>query len=268
MEQGQEQEEIEVMSLADLAELEFMRLYSVYDIANAPEKRKADIIDSLWPDIYKAVFKPGAGDVRFNNTKSKLKTYDVAEVEEVVNKFIVLNKRYGGVIKFNQFANMTGINRYTLYLWHKANNTNGYIFNLNNNDMEEENKYIYIICDNEKNTGDIAVKEYRGNASKLLNGNILTSKRFDVIKKLQEEMQDSNTNGLSNDTMGQALRANNEDELGKLYEPRRMIQHEQIRVAISANELPKLSDNSTQLLPDNQEHQDAKDTQLSHNLKT
>ena len=69
--------------------------------------------------------------------------------------------------------------------------------------------------------------------------------RFDVIKKLQEEMQDSNTNGLSNDTMGQALRANNEDELGKLYEPRRMVQREQIKQTLTAAELPKLSVSSS-----------------------
>ena len=56
-------------------------------------------------------------------------------------------------------------------------------------------------------------------------------------------MKDSNTNGLSNDTMGQALRANNEDELGKLYEPRRMVQHEQIKRALTAAELPKLTGN-------------------------
>ena len=72
-------------------------------------------------------------------------------------------------------------------------------------------------------------------------------------------MQDSNTNGLSNDTMGQALRANNEDELGKLYEPRRMVQHEQIKHALTAAELPKLDasncvkmiDNSNTTTPDN-----------------
>ena len=58
-------------------------------------------------------------------------------------------------------------------------------------------------------------------------------------------MQDSNTNGLSNDTMGQALRANNEDELGKLYEPRRTMQRELVaRKDITAEEI-------RQLLPQN-----------------
>jgi molybdopterin-biosynthesis enzyme MoeA-like protein len=67
---------------------------------------------------------------------------------------------------------------------------------------------------------------------------------MDIRKKLQQEMQDENTNALSVDTMGAAIRANNEEELGKLYEPKRMIQHEQIKQALSLNDL-KLLDNST-----------------------
>ena len=59
-------------------------------------------------------------------------------------------------------------------------------------------------------------------------------------------MQDSNTNALSNDTMGQVVRANNEEELGKLYEPKRMMMHEQVRTALPAAELPKLSDDLRQ----------------------
>ena len=56
-------------------------------------------------------------------------------------------------------------------------------------------------------------------------------------------MQDANTNGLSNDTMGHAIRANNEEELGKLYEPKRMIQQAAIKSALPAAELPKLGQN-------------------------
>ena len=55
-------------------------------------------------------------------------------------------------------------------------------------------------------------------------------------------MQDSNTNGLSNDTMGHAIRANNEEELGKLYEPKRMMQQEAVKRVLTASELPKLGD--------------------------
>jgi len=56
-------------------------------------------------------------------------------------------------------------------------------------------------------------------------------------------MQDSNTNALSNDTMGQVVRANNEEELGKLYEPKRMMQQATIKQALGDSELPKLGEN-------------------------
>lgn len=230
-----QEKEQEVLTLAELTEIEFMRLYGELSVSDAPEKRKADIIDSFWQDIYEIVFKPGYDDIRFNNCKSKLLTYNIYDVEAVCNMFVKLNKRYGGVIKYNQFSNLTGINRYTLYLWHKANNTNGYIFNLSKSDIDEEYNNIYII---NKGGNKVDYIYYNGNGRNS-GSDELSSLRFDVIKKLQEEMQDSNTNGLSNDTMGHALRANNEDELGKLYEPRRMVQQEQIKQHV-LTELPKL----------------------------
>lgn len=223
-----ESNQTDIVDFAQQVELEFMRLYEYLDIGSAPERRKADMIDSLWTDIYKIVFKPDIDDIKYNNQNSKLKTYRVHDIESVCDMFIKLNKRYGGVIKFNQFANLTGIHRYTLYLWHKANKSNGYIFNLSTQDVESEGNNIYIY------SGDKAV-EYRGNINRDDDLNASTI-RFDVIKKLQEEMQDSNTNGLSNDTMGHAMRANNEDELGKLYEPRRMQQQEQIKLEVRTAE--------------------------------
>ena len=139
---------IDVLSLAELTEIAFKDMYIDLDVENAPEKRKADIIDSIWSDIYKDVFEPGKNDTTFNNCKSKLKTWDVESVESVVDVFIKLNKRYGGVIKYNQFSNLTGINRFTIDLWHKANSTNGYIFMLPQNDIDMECNNIYIINNN------------------------------------------------------------------------------------------------------------------------
>lgn len=229
----------EVLTLAELTEIAFKDLYIELSVADAPEKRKADVIDSMWNDIYKQVFKPGDNDILINNCKSKLKPWNIEEVEEVVNVFIKLNKRYGGVIKYNQFSNLTGIHRYTLYLWNKNNNTNGYIFNLNSSAIDEEQRTAIYILNN--NSVDVV---YNGNFNRERDNNTkyLSTMRFDVIKKLQEEMQDSNTNGLSNDTMGHALRANNEEELGKLYEPRRMLQQATIKAALPASELPKLGE--------------------------
>lgn len=249
------QNETEILSVAEQIEEEFLRLYEECHAADAPERKKADVIDSFWSDIYKAVFKPSVNEAKINNSRSKLKTYDVTEVEEVVNMYIKLCKRYGGVIKINQFANLTGIHRATLWLWNTKNNSSGYIFNLDSGSIaEEQSSIIYILKDN--NDVDVI---YNGN-SKFVNGInskdigntvYLSSTRFDVIKKLREEMQDSNTNGLSNDTMGHAIRANNEDELGKLYEPKRMLQQATIKHALGDAELPKLGINKTQYIEQN-----------------
>lgn len=240
-----EGQECEVLSFAEQVEEEFLYLYEKYDVANAPAKQKADIIDSFWSDIYKIVFKPDADFVRYNSQKSKLRTYDIESVEEVCDMFIKLNKRYGGVIKINQFANLTGITRGTLWLWNKANTSNTYVFSLNPNDVNEEFKYILYInnCDGE-------VKYYGSSNNGLLNGEFSTL-RLDVIKKLREEMQDANTNGLSNDTMGHAIRANNEEELGKLYEPKRMMQQEAVKRVLTASELPKLGNKMSNAVPAN-----------------
>lgn len=234
----------EVLSLAEQMQEEFMRLYDELDVESAPEKRKADIIDSIWLDVHNLVFKASPEDVKINNHHSKLLTHKVIDVQEVTEMYIRLCKRYGGVIKLGQFSNITGISRNTLWLWNKNNNTNGYIFNLNNNAIDEEyNNTIYIL----NNSGmDIIYNGNGGYRKDIINNHELSTTRFDVIKKLREEMQDSNTNALSNDTMGQVVRANNEEELGKLYEPKRMMMQEQARTVLTAAELPKLSDDLRQ----------------------
>ena len=232
---------VEVLSYAEQVEECFMELYARYDVANAPEKRKNEIIDSFWSDIYKQVFKPDKP--LLNNCKSKLLTYDVESIQDVIQIYINLCKRFGGVIKYTQFCNLVGYSRDCIYRWHKYNNTGRYIFTLNDSEYEEDNKYIIYYSVNNN------IIEYHGNTANCYRDNDkLSCRRYDVIKKLQEEMQDSNTNQLSNDTMGAAIRANNEEELGKLYEPKRMIQHEQIKQALSVSDLPKLgklSDNNS-----------------------
>lgn len=207
--------EIEVMSKAEQVELEFLRLYDEFQVADAPERKKADIIDSFWEDIYKLVFKPRPGERFFNNTKSRLKTYDVEEVEEVCNKYITLCRRYGGVIKITEFANLTGIHRSTFNIWHERNkNGNGYIVNLNSKDIAEENRSIIYIYNN--NDVDIV---YNGNGKYVSGDNTkgLSSLRFDVTKKLQEAINSSNTNGLSQDTTGFIVQANNDPDALKNY---------------------------------------------------
>lgn len=233
-----------VMSYAEMVEAEFLRLYRQYDVANAPEKRKSEIIDSFWGDIYTSVFKPD--QPLLNNCKSKLQPNDIANVEDVVLIYISLCKRYGGVIKYNQFCNLVGYDRDTLYRWHKYNTGNGFVFSLSRDQKESEDSYTVVYVMKDK------VVEYKGNSYKSGSAEyeFLSHRRYDVLKKLQLEMQDSNTNSLSNDTMGAAIRANNETDLGKLYEPKRMIQREQIRQALTADQLPtlELSENHTQFI--------------------
>lgn len=232
----------EVVSFADQVEEEFLRLYDSLDVSSAPEKRKADIIDSIWGEIYGKVFKPSPDDVLMNNCKSKLTPWKVEDVEAVTDMFIRLNRRYGGVIKYNIFSELTGISRETVDRWHRCNNSGGYIFNLSESDIKDEYNNLYIIYNTK---GEEII--YNGNAYR--SNDKASYRRYDVKKKLREAMQDSNTNGLSNDTTGHMVRANNEPELGKLYEPRRMIQHEQIKQALSVGDLPSAAEIEAAITP-------------------
>lgn len=237
----------EIVSFAELVENEFMRLYKELDVANASAKEKPNIIDSFWNDIYKAVFKPSEDETIYNNCKSRLTPYKVDDVEEVVNMFIKLNQRYGGVIKYNTFCEMVGYHTYTLNIWNKANNTNGYVFSLSDIDMQTEFSNIYIIryTDND-------IKYNGNNRYNTDNNDKLSRLRFDIKKKLHEIIYNSNTNGLSLDTTGHIVRANQDEEVGKMYEPRRMAQQEQAKLITRtpeqiAQSYGKLIENDTQL---------------------
>jgi len=242
---------VEVLSYAEQVQECFMELYNELDIANAPEKRKNEIIDSLWIEIYNKVFRPTTPQT--NNCGSKLAPWKVEELEAVCDMYITLCKRFGGVIKYYQFCKLVGYTRYTIDLWHKANTSHKSVFIMSDSDIEEERKAntnIYIV-NHVNDIKDMDIVQIKNNvyiddikANNAQERDILSCRRLDVKQKLNAEMQDSNTNQLSNDTMGAAIRANNEEELGKLYEPKRMIQHEQIKQALSLNDL-KLLDNST-----------------------
>lgn len=244
----QREEKPEVLSYAEQVEECFLELYKRYDVANAPEKRKASILDSFWKTIYKQVFEPDKNQI--NNCNSKMLPWDIEQVEDVTDMYVDICNRYGGVIKFNQFCKLVGYSRYTVDLWYKSNRTNRYTFLLNVNLLDSEiltddirdmilriDEDEYALMPQRKVT-EIIVDNVNNNNPRR---HLLSRRRFDIKKKLRQEMQDSNTNQLSNDTMGAAIRANNEEELGKLYEPKRMIQHEQIRQALSVADLPRLS---------------------------
>lgn len=227
--------EVEVLDYAKLFEVEFMRLYYELDVPSAPEKRKPDIIDSIFEEIYHIVFEPDKRQE--NNIISKLLYHDIENIQAVCEMYIRLCKRFGGVIKFNSFANLTGIHRDTIHRWHTINknryNNSQYIFTINEDEYNDDynNGNIYIIKDNK-------VSKWN-NMYKYIDG--LSNKRYDLYKKLQENMVDQNTNGLSTDTMGQAIRANNDEEIGKLYDPKKIVLQQQAKTAsLSMNDLKLL----------------------------
>lgn len=227
MEKVQEQKS-EVMSLADMTKAEFLRLYDFYHVADATERQKPNMVDAIWSEIYGLVFKPLPGQKIYNNCKSRLIPYMVEDVEAVCDAYINLCRLYGGVIKFDSFSELTGIHRYTLDLWNKANNTNGYIFSLSGADVNNEFSNIYIINYNGK---DI---EYKGNM--YVGNDKLSSIRFDVKKKLQLAIKNRNTNGLSVDTMGETVQANNDADVNKLY-AQKMQQQRITQVAMTCAEI-------------------------------
>lgn len=230
----------DILTKAEQVEEEFLKLYEKFRVYEANEKKKPSIIDSFWGDIYNAVFKPLPGEVLYNNSKSRLKTYDVQEVQEVCEMYIKLCQRYGGVIKINQFSKLTGIHRATFNVWNNANHTNGYIFKLNNDGIYEENKSIIYIL----NTNDVDII-YNGNSKYMSNGNTkeLSNMRFDIVKKLREEMYDENTNNLEGTSIGAALRANNDEEVGKLYDKQQQMNKvDAIKTLTSAEVRAMLSD--------------------------
>lgn len=239
-------EKQKVLSYAEQFEAEFMRLYYDLDVPAAPEKRKPFIFDSILIDIYPLVFKPTG--TQANNSKSKLLYHNIQDIEEVTEMYIKLCMRFNGVIKYNSFCNLVGMNRYTLDLWNKNNNTDGYIFTLNDNAiMEESNNNIYIVYDSDnnnlyKNNNKYYVDRVYNNMCKYTKDEIILSKkRFDIKKKLHDFMVDENTNGLSGDTVGYTIRANNDEDLGKLYDPKKIVLQQQAKTtSLSISDLKLL----------------------------
>lgn len=232
MEKVEHQEE--VVSFADRISEEFERLYELYNVADAPQKKQPDKIDAIFKDIYKLVFKPDAETILLNNQKSKLLTHKIYDVEEVVDEYIRLNRLYGGFIKVMSFCELTGIHRSTLKLWNEANKTNGYIFSLKDREIEEEkaNNIIYI-----NNGVDI---NYKGNC-RYNNNDALSSLRFDVMKKIRDAAKEQSRNVRSADGVSAIQMSNEDEELGFCYgDKNRMYGFENIKQSLTAAELPKL----------------------------
>lgn len=244
-------QDVDILTYPEEIERIFLDLYEKYNVANAPEKKRANIIDTFWRDIYTQLFKPDTP--QYNNCKSKIKPYDIPTIESILNTFVKLCNRYNGVVLIDSFCDLIGYSRNAVYMWNKANNSNNYIFTLdpNINDIEENILYIYVnnnsvkcVKDNNNRYKDINMSE---------DDKILSRLRYDVVKKLREEEQKQSKLHLSNSDIGMIFRSNNEDELGLKYDAKRTFEQETIKQALSVQDLPKLCENSTQFIAENTE---------------
>lgn len=239
---------VEVLSYSEQMEQLFLDLYTQYDVANAPEKRKPFIVNSFWKDIYKQIFKPDKPQL--NNCKSIIKPYDVNNIESILDMYISLCDRYNGTVLIEPFCDLIGYNRQTVYLWNHNNNSNRYVFTLTDDIIKQENDNIIIYIDNDNkvnilnnNTNDIDSirmynNRYKDNMSE--KDKLLSSLRFDIVKKIRDVEQTRSKLHLSNSDIGMIFRSNNEDELGLKYDAKRTYEQETIKQALSVQDLPKL----------------------------
>lgn len=239
---------VEVLSYAEQVEQLFLDLYVEYDVANAPEKKRANIIDTFWKDIYNQLFKPDTP--QYNNCKSKIKPYDIPTIESILNVFIKLCNRYSGVILIDSFCDLIGYSRNAVYMWNNSNKSNNYIFTLDPNVKDTDDNILYIYVNNN------SVKCIKDNNNRYKDDNmteeekVLSRLRYDVVKKLREEEQKQSKLHLSNSDIGMIFRSNNEDELGLKYDAKRTIEQEQIKQIATAGQLPVFN-NSNVMLTDN-----------------
>lgn len=241
---SQQNNSVEVLSYSEQMQEMFIDLYDEWQVANKTKRDKYDAIDAIFERMYKPIFKPNAGTQ--NNCHSKLKTYDVNTIEDVLNTYIELCKVYGGCIKYITFCNMTGLAYETIRLWNRRNNTNGYIFYLNQTDKEQEDSIQYIYINNNSNV----INNINDNNSRNIEQDRLSRLRFDVYKKIQEHMNASNDNGLNSSDMGMLAIANNSTDINKQWDVKRQIQAEQIKQIATAGQLPVFN-NSNVMLTDN-----------------
>lgn len=261
---SQQNNAVEVLSYAEQIEELFLDLYTQYDVANAPEKRKSFIVNSFWKDIYKQIFKPDKPQL--NNCKSIIKPYDINNIESILDMYISLCDRYNGTVLIDPFCDLIGYNRQTVYLWNHNNNSNRYVFTLTDDIIKQENDNIIIYIDNNdevnilnnNNINDIDSirmynNRYKNNMSE--KDKLLSSLRFDIVKKIRDVEQTRSKLHLSNSDIGMIFRSNNEDELGLKYDAKRTIEQEQIKQIATAGQLPvfnKLSENDTQFITKNE----------------
>lgn len=238
----------EVLTYSEQMQEIFIDLYEQWQVSNKTKRERFETIDAIFERMYKQLFKPDT--TTQNNCHSKLKTYDVNTIESILDTYIELCKVYGGCIKYITFCNMTGISYDTIWLWHKSNNTKGYIFYLNQNDIDIENNTQYIYINNNSNVID----NINNNNCRHIDKDRLSCLRFDCYKKIQEHMNASNDNGLNASDTGVIVIANNSTDIPKQWDAKRQIVAEQVKQIASAQQLPRfeLTEKHTQFITKNE----------------
>lgn len=215
-----------ILSYAEQIEGEFIRLFELY-ARGTKDREKMDIIDSFFPEIGKKVLQLPPDAARVNGCKSKIPPHDVAQVEEVTRLYINLCRRFGGTVKLLSICELFGYHLQTVLNWHEKNaGGEGYILSLNDEEIKKENVIIIDRFSVSDNTTNNSIYNYNINKSMFNNlcndkqAKKLSSFRFDIYKMIKQAIRAQNDNGLSASPMGQVVRANNDEEVGKLYEPR------------------------------------------------
>lgn len=211
----------EVLTPAEQLEQAFNELYMQYCGDMTLTAKKANIIDSFWSQIGNSLFLGTPENMKFNHQKSKLIYSDVVQMEELVNKYVELCQRYGCVPKIHSFAELTKIDKQTFHNWHNANTGTGYIVKLNNEEIEREKPNIYIIQDGKYEKLDYikASAEERE----------INSLRFDILQKLRDSAREFTRNAVMDSNIGPAAMANNDAEVGLMWDAKRQITAEAIK---------------------------------------
>lgn len=206
----------EILDYTELIEERFLDLYNQYCIG-VPANRIPIIIDTFWKTIYNEFFRPGNDEKRQNKCNSRILPFHVYTIESIIDTYISLNGKYGGFVKIENIINLLGYTRETLHRWNKCNKTNDYIFKLSHNEYINEVNSIIVYCVYSDHVETI------NNFCRDENIKELSLYRYDILKKIRETIKSENDNQLSCSTVGQVVRANNDIDVGKMYDAKNIM---------------------------------------------
>lgn len=227
-----------VLSIGEIMEDCFYKYVDKYGI-DLDSQKSANRIEAVFMDMYEELFKPSPDDKVLNGAKSKIKYNDVKTVEEVLRTYIRLCMMSNTIPKVTSFSSLTGIHRSSIFFWSKCNTTNNNIFKLSSVQIAEESEEL-------RKAFLFAESNQVVNANMTEEQKVLSSYRLDISKIIKENSQKFTRNTLQMSPMGALAVANNDVEVGLMWDARRQLTAatiEQNKATLGAQELPKLTDN-------------------------